>query len=193
MSVGRVLAVDWGDRRIGLAVSDALRMIASPAGTIHRRAGKRPPVAELLRQAEAIGDVELVVFGLPLDGNGDETPRCAEVRDVARKVVERSGLAVAFLDERFTTAKALRTIQEMGGSTRGRKDDVDALAATVLLQQALAMGVSAASHDLAPDAIAPAGDDESTHDTHDTHDAHDAGARDVAAPDASADGGDARA
>lgn len=152
--MGRVLAVDWGDKRIGLAASDALRMIASPLGTIHRRAGKRPPVAELLRQVESLGEVDLVVFGLPLDGDGDETPRCAEVRDVARKVVERSGLAVAFLDERFTTAKALRTIQEMGGSTRGRKDDVDALAATVLLQQALAMGVSAATHG-APDGAGP--------------------------------------
>ncbi|MCU0618995.1 MAG: Holliday junction resolvase RuvX [Gemmatimonadaceae bacterium] len=141
--MGRILAVDWGDKRIGLAATDALRMIASPVGTITRRVGKRPPVAELLRQAEALGDVDLVVMGLPLDGDGEETPRCAEVREVAAKVTERSGLPVAFVDERFTTAKALRTIQEMGGSTRGRKEDVDALAATVLLQHAMAMGVTA--------------------------------------------------
>lgn len=139
--MGRVLAVDWGDRRVGLAVSDELRMIASPVGVIVRRTGKRPPVAELLRRIEAIGDVDLVVLGLPLDGDGGETPRCAEVRDVARKLLARSALGVALVDERFTTAKALRTIQELGGSTRGRKEDVDALAATVLLQQALALGV----------------------------------------------------
>ena len=73
----------------------------------------------------------------PLDGNGDETPRCVEVRHVADEVTKRSGLAVRLVDERFTTAAALRAIREMGGSTEGRKGDVDALAATVLLQHAM--------------------------------------------------------
>jgi putative Holliday junction resolvase len=59
------------------------------------------------------------------------------VRTVAARLEERSGLPVALIDERYTTAKALRAIREMGGSTKGRKGDVDALAATVLLQHAL--------------------------------------------------------
>ncbi len=135
---GRLLAVDWGDKRIGLAITDELRMIASPVGIIARRAGKRPPIAELLRRAtelEAVG----MILGLPLDGNGDETPRCAEVRVVAAEVTKRSGMAVRLVDERFTTAAAQRAIREMGGSTEGRKGDVDALAATVLLQHAMAL------------------------------------------------------
>ncbi len=133
---GRLLAVDWGDKRIGLAVSDELRMIASPVGVIARRAGKRPPIAELLRRAQEL-EATAVILGLPLDGNGDETPRCVEVRHVAEEVTKRSGLAVRLVDERFTTAAALRAIREMGGSTEGRKGDVDALAATVLLQHAM--------------------------------------------------------
>ena len=133
---GRLLAVDWGDKRIGLAVSDELRMIASPVGVIARRAGKRPPIAELLRRAQEL-EATAMILGLPLDGNGDETPRCVEVRHVADEVTKRSGLAVRLVDERFTTAAALRTIREMGGSTEGRKGDVDALAATVLLQHAM--------------------------------------------------------
>lgn len=135
---GRLLAVDWGDRRIGLAVSDELGMIASPAGVIERRAGKRPPIAELMRRIEALG-ARGVVFGLPLDGNGDDTDRVREVREVGAKLAERTGLPVRWVDERFTTAAALRTIRDMGGSTRGRKGDVDALAAAILLQHALAL------------------------------------------------------
>lgn len=136
--LGRVLAVDYGERRIGLALSDPMRMIASPAGFILRRPGKRPPVAELIRHAES-AEATAIVLGLPLDGNGDETPRCAEVREIGAALAERTGLPVRYVDERFTTAAALRAVREMGGSTAGRKGDVDAMAATVLLQHALRM------------------------------------------------------
>jgi putative Holliday junction resolvase len=133
---GRVLAVDWGEKRIGLALSDPTRTIASPLGHIARRAGKRPPVAELARRVAEHG-VTAIVFGLPLDTQGEETARSAEVRAAAAALGERTGLPVRVVDERFTTAAALRAVREMGGSTRGRKGDVDALAATVLLQFAL--------------------------------------------------------
>jgi len=132
-----LLAIDYGERRIGLAISDPSGTIASPAGFITRRAGKRPPVAELIRRAEAL-EASGFVVGLPLDGNGEETPRTAEVRRVATSLAERTGLPVDLVDERFTTAAARRAIREMGGSTRARRGDVDALAATVLLQHALA-------------------------------------------------------
>jgi putative holliday junction resolvase len=137
-SKGRLLAVDWGERRIGLAISDPLGMIASPAGHIVRRAGKRPPIAEILRRADAL-EVRGFVVGLPLDGEGADTARATEVRHVAAELAKRSGLPVRLLDERFTTAAALRAVRELGGSTKGRKGDVDALAATVLLQHALRM------------------------------------------------------
>lgn len=133
---GRWLAIDWGERRIGLAISDPTGTIASPAGFILRRPGKRPPVAELVRRAEA-GEVQGFVIGLPLDGNGDDTPRAAETRWLAEELTKRTGLPAELVDERFTTAAALRAVREMGGSTRDRKGDVDALAATVLLQHAL--------------------------------------------------------
>ena len=138
MVKGRLLAVDWGDRRIGLAVSDPSGTIASPAGFIARRAGKRPPIAEVMRRAEAL-EVRGFVVGLPLDGNGDDTARATEARHVAAELEKRTGLPARLVDERFTTAAALRAIREMGGSTRGRKGDVDALAATLLLQHALAL------------------------------------------------------
>ena len=135
---GRWMAVDWGERRIGLAVSDPSGTIATPAGVIVRRAGKRPPIAELVRRAEAL-EARAIVMGLPLDGEGEDTPRATECRRIASELTRRTKLPVALLDERFTTATALRAIHDMGGSTRGRKSDVDALAAAVLLQQALRM------------------------------------------------------
>lgn len=135
---GRWLAIDWGERRIGLAISDPAGIIASPAGVILRRAGKRAPVAELVRRCEAL-EARGVVMGLPLDGNGDDTPRSMECRRVAAELARRTSLPVALLDERYTTAAALRGVRETGARARDRKDDVDALAAAVLLQQAMRM------------------------------------------------------
>ncbi len=134
---GRVLAIDYGERRIGLAISDPTRTIASPAGFVTRRAGKRPPVAELVRQLESL-EATAVVLGLPLDDEGEETARSEEVRRIGAELERRTGRSVTFIDERYTTAAALRAIREMEGSTRGRRGDVDALAATILLQHALA-------------------------------------------------------
>jgi len=133
---GRVMAIDYGDKRIGLALSDPTRTIASPLGHIVRRAGKRPPLAEIMRRA-AEHEVKALVIGLPLDQEGDDTARATEVRAIAVELEKRTAMPVTLVDERYTTAAALRTVREMGGSTRGRKGDVDALAATILLQHAL--------------------------------------------------------
>ncbi len=136
MTRTRIIAIDYGERRIGLAISDPTRTIASPAGHILRRAGKRPPVMEMMRRIDELEAGE-VVMGLPLDGNGDDTERATEVRRIAVRIQAEAQVPVRLVDERFTTAAALRAVKEMGGSTRGRKGDVDALAATVLLQHAL--------------------------------------------------------
>ena len=135
-ALARFMAVDYGEKRVGLAISDELGMIASPAGFISRRAGKRAPIAEIIRRAEAL-EARGFIVGLPLDGNGNETEWTTEVRRVGGELEKRTGKTVRFLDERYTTAASLRTIREMDGSTRGRKGDVDAMAAAVLLQHAL--------------------------------------------------------
>ncbi|HEX2721683.1 MAG TPA: Holliday junction resolvase RuvX [Gemmatimonadaceae bacterium] len=134
--LARFLGVDYGVKRVGLALSDELGMIATPVGFIARRAGKRAPIAEILRRAEAL-EARGFVIGLPLDGNGNETEWSTEVRRVGSDIEKRSGLPVRFVDERYTTAASLRTIREMDGSTRGRKGDVDSMAAAILLQHAL--------------------------------------------------------
>lgn len=128
--------MDWGERRIGLAVSDPLGIIASPAGFIVRRAGKRPPIAKLVEKARELGATAFVL-GLPLDERGEDTPRAGEVRAVAAELERRTGFPVELVDERYTTAAARRAVRELGGRPEDRPGDVDALAATVLLQHAL--------------------------------------------------------
>jgi putative Holliday junction resolvase len=134
--LGRFMSIDLGDRRIGLAIADPTGTIASPAGFVLRRSGHRIPLTTLLAKATEL-EAKGFVVGLPLDGRGEEGPRALEARRLAEELGKRTGLPVRLLDERFTTTAALRAVKEMKGSTRGRKGDVDAIAATVLLQFAL--------------------------------------------------------
>lgn len=134
--MGRWMAIDLGDRRIGLAIADPTGTIASPAGFVLRRSGHRVPLTTLLNKAVEL-EAQGFVVGLPLDGRGEEGPRAAEARRLALELEKRTGFEARLVDERFTTTAALRAVKEMGGSARGRKGDVDAIAATVLLQFAL--------------------------------------------------------
>ena len=133
---GRILGVDWGEVRVGLALSDETQTLASPLETLTRRRGKRLPLPRLLQLTAAHGPVGAVV-GLPLTLEGAEGESAAEARTLADAIARRTGLPVELWDERMSTARALRAVREQGGSTRGRKQDVDALAAAVLLQHYL--------------------------------------------------------
>jgi len=134
---GRILALDWGLVRIGLALSDESQTLASPLETLVRRRGKRLPMPRLLELVADHSPVVGIVAGLPLTPDGDEGESAIEARTLAESVAARTGLPLELWDERLTTARALRVVREQGGSTRGRKEDVDALAAAVLLQHFL--------------------------------------------------------
>jgi len=135
-SAGRLLAVDWGEKRIGVARSDESQTLAQPLTTLTRRAGKRFPMRQLVALLETHA-VTGVVVGLPLDERGDEGAPARSARQLATAIGRQTGLPVALWDERFTTARVLAAVREMGGETRGRKDDVDALAAALVLQHYL--------------------------------------------------------
>ena len=133
---GRLLGVDWGVRRIGLSLSDETQLLAQPLTTLTRRTGKRFPMARLiaLMQAHAVTGA---VVGLPLSASGSEGKAARAARALAGDIARLSGIPVDLWDERFTTARARQAVREMGGTTRGREADVDALAATLLLQHYL--------------------------------------------------------
>jgi putative Holliday junction resolvase len=131
----RALGVDFGTKRVGLAVSDPTGTLATPLETLSRRAGKRPPLAEMERIAKSLG-VEHVVMGLPLDLQGVENEWCQEVRDVGRRLGERLGVGVSFVDERMTSVRAEREVRGAGlpKHEREKKERVDAAAARGILQ-----------------------------------------------------------
>src|SRR5216117_1598022 len=134
---GRILAVDWGQRRIGLALSDETQTLAQPLTTLTRRAGKRFPMAQLLDQITR-NQVVGIIVGLPLDEAGAEGDAAHAARSLADDIKRRVGeLEVSMWDERMTTARVLAAVREMGGSTRGRKAELDAMAAALLLQHYL--------------------------------------------------------
>lgn len=133
---GRLLGIDWGEVRIGLALSDETQLLAAPLDTLVRRRGKRFPMPRFLEHVASNRPVGLVV-GLPLDPEGREGAAAREARALAALVGARTGLPVALWDERMSSARALAVIREQDGSTRGRREEVDALAAAILLQHFL--------------------------------------------------------
>ena len=133
--MGRVLGIDYGERRVGLALSDDTATIASPLPTLKRRKGKRPPVAPVARLA-AEHDVEEIVVGLPLTLEGEDSDWTREVREFGHKLAERTGCPVSFQDERMTSVRAERAVRSIGLSKEKReeKERVDAAAAVLILQ-----------------------------------------------------------
>jgi putative holliday junction resolvase len=133
--LARILGIDFGERRVGLAVSDPTGIIAQPLPTLQRRRGKRPPVAPVAQLALEHG-VSAIVVGLPLTLAGDESDWTAEVRAFGDAVAERTGLPVHYVDERMTSVRAERAVRSMGlpKQRREEKDRVDAAAAMLILQ-----------------------------------------------------------
>lgn len=130
---GPILAIDIGEIRSGVACSDPSQVVAHPIGTLTRRRGKRFPMQALRVYVEANTPVGIVV-GLPLSSDGTERDAAAKARSVGALVQEKTGLPVEFWDERMTTARVHATKKEVGHGRRLRDMDVDALAATVMLQ-----------------------------------------------------------
>ena len=137
----RVLGIDYGERRIGVAISDPTGTFATPLPTLSRRRGKRPPMGALQALAREHGAVALIV-GLPLASDGTETEWCAEVRRFGDRLGGSLALEVYYVDERMTSARAERVVRSLGLPRRKReqKDRVDAAAAALILQRWLDAG-----------------------------------------------------
>jgi putative Holliday junction resolvase len=132
---GRVLGVDAGERRIGLALSDETRMLASPLQVLVRDDGLAPILDALLELVRNEAVTEMVV-GLPLNANGTEGRQARRARDFARVAERVVGLPVTLWDERLSTREAEAIVRAQGGRTRSRTD-IDAVAAAVILQDFL--------------------------------------------------------
>ena len=139
MSVAtRLLGVDYGHKRVGLAVSDPGRKIAFPL-TTHER-GAREQDAAFFLGIVAEEEVGKIVLGLPVHLDGREGQKAQEVRAFGAWLAETMGLPVVYFDERFTTVEAESALWEAGLTHKKRKARRDRVAAQILLQAYLDAG-----------------------------------------------------
>ena len=135
MAGGRILALDLGARRIGLAVSDPLGLTAQGLPTLVRT--NRRKDLEALARLAAEYQVSRIVVGYPLDLRGREGPQAVAARRFAQELGRVTGLCVELHDERLTTAQAQRLLRSSGVSLRKLTRAVDRLAAVLILQNYL--------------------------------------------------------
>ena len=129
---GRVLGLDLGDVRIGVAISDPDRRLAVPLGTVQvgRPPGELKAIADLVRE----NDVTLVVVGHPVSLSGEAGPRARHTEALVAALTSSLTVAVEMQDERFSTVEAERSLRRAGARGRDLRRSVDQTAATVILQ-----------------------------------------------------------
>lgn len=134
MKLGRIMGLDYGTRRIGVALSDLLHITAQPHSVLEADPDRLP--SELRRLTDE-HDVESIVVGLPVNLAGLETQSADGARRLAALAAEATGLPVSMSDERFTTKTAERTLISANVRRRRRKQVIDKMAAAVMLQSFL--------------------------------------------------------
>lgn len=131
----RIMSVDFGDARTGLAICDRTELLASPIGVLHEKrfdhAVEKTAAAAIENRAEA------VIVGLPLNMNGSEGPRAELCREFAARLGERVTVPVRMWDERGTTVSAAGYLNETDTRGKKRKAVIDAVAAVIILESYL--------------------------------------------------------
>ena len=131
---GRVLAVDLGEKRVGIALSDPLRLVASPLTTIAMKS--ESALAGTLSELCARHSVALVVIGLPLSADGSEGAGCARARRLGARL-GAAGLPFAYQDESWTSREAEDALRAAGRTRRRSRDRIDSMAASLILREYL--------------------------------------------------------
>ncbi|WP_417245122.1 Holliday junction resolvase RuvX [Celeribacter sp.] len=130
-----VAGLDFGDKTIGVAISDRLRTVATPTDTIRRK--KFTLDAEALLKLLTSREVSGIILGLPRNMDGTEGPRCQKTRAFARNLGQLTDLPITFWDERLSSVAADRAMLEADMSRAKRAAKIDQVAASVILQGAL--------------------------------------------------------
>ena len=128
----RMLALDVGDRRIGLAVCDSGESVATPVATVKHTSHARDIETILAEAAER--QAERIVVGMPLSLSGDMGPQARKVARFVEKLAAETDIPVEAVDERYSTAEARRLMAEAGAGRPRERGRVDAAAAAVILQ-----------------------------------------------------------
>ncbi|NTU70817.1 MAG: Holliday junction resolvase RuvX [Coriobacteriia bacterium] len=128
----RVLALDIGEKRIGVAVSDVTGTVATPLVVLDAKAALGDGLS--IKRVADDYEVELLVVGLPRSLDGTEGPQAAKVRSAAKRIESLIGLPVAFVDERLSSSEATKAMSSAGMTERDMRGRVDMVAAALFLQ-----------------------------------------------------------
>ncbi|MBR1954611.1 MAG: Holliday junction resolvase RuvX [Clostridia bacterium] len=134
--MGRIMALDVGNVRIGIAVSDLMGIIANPLETYTRK-GNLDVDAEYVANLAKQKEVSLFISGLPLSLSGGENEQTLKTREFIEELQKHTDIPVKFLDERFTTLSAERVLIQGNVRRENRKKVIDKVAATIILQNYL--------------------------------------------------------
>lgn len=135
MQYKRIMAIDYGDVRIGIAQTDLLQVIASPLTVINNTNQEKSlqQIAQLIDE----NSVETVVFGLPLNMDGSEGERVVVTRAFANELAKKTSAKIVFQDERLSSAEAEDIMHEAHLSSKNRKKVIDKIAASIILESYL--------------------------------------------------------
>ncbi len=129
----RLLAIDYGDVRIGVAISDPLGLTAQPVGTIQNSLTAIKEIIDIIKEKK----VTKLIIGLPKNQYGDDSKKAKDVRLFAAKLLDDHNIDIEFVDERFSTIASQRQLIEMNIKGKKRKTIIDTQAAMFILQGVL--------------------------------------------------------
>jgi putative Holliday junction resolvase len=133
MELYRIMSIDHGAVRVGIAISDPMQIIARPYKVIINNDDLLDEITSIIKK-ERIGKI---ILGLPLNLAGEDTQKTKEVRDFAEKLKKDISIPIILWDERYTTVEANEALQEMGYNIHESKDVIDKVAASLILRNYL--------------------------------------------------------
>lgn len=134
MIMGRIMAIDYGGKRTGIAVTDPLQIIAQPLTTVDTK-----NLFDFLKEYLEKEKVDEIVIGYPMHLDGTDADITEEIKEFAKKIVEKFNIKIDFLDERYTSKRAVQTMVQGGFKKKDRrkKENIDKIAAAIILQDYL--------------------------------------------------------
>ncbi len=128
------MGIDFGERRIGIALTDPLQIIAYPYKTIDT---KNSNFVEEIKNIAIKQEVEKIIIGLPINVQGEDSVKCKKIREFAQMLNAKTHISFAFQDESFSSYEAQRIFHQSGKKLKGNKEQIDKISASIILQSYL--------------------------------------------------------
>ena len=130
MAIYRLLAIDYGEVRVGIALSDPLRIISKPYIVLSNNENLLEEIQKIIRK-ESVGKI---ILGLPLNLQGEDSKKTIEVREFKQTLADFIDIPIEFYDESYTTSEATDVLKKMGYDSKQRRKVIDMMAASIILK-----------------------------------------------------------